>query len=111
MKSLFFHAQAVDILLQHGAYVNVQDAVFFTPLHIAAYSGHEQVRYMNCQQNITNCCRDVSRDVAELKLSFYSMEPTILHGGFQEGSVGAKAGTTKGLPIYELSRSLWTIGN
>lgn len=35
--------QAVDILLQHGAYVNVQDAVFFTPLHIAAYYGHEQV--------------------------------------------------------------------
>lgn len=35
--------QAVDILLQHGAYVNVQDAVFFTPLHIAAYHGHEQV--------------------------------------------------------------------
>lgn len=35
--------QAVDLLLQHGAYVNVQDAVFFTPLHIAAYYGHEQV--------------------------------------------------------------------
>ena len=38
-----FTVQAVDILLQHGAYVNVQDAVFFTPLHIAAYYGHEQV--------------------------------------------------------------------
>ncbi|KAM7047001.1 serine/threonine-protein kinase TNNI3K isoform 3-T3 [Acridotheres tristis] len=35
--------KAVDILLQHGAFVNVQDAVFFTPLHIAAYCGHEQV--------------------------------------------------------------------
>lgn len=31
------------MLLQHGANVNVQDAVFFTPLHIAAYYGHEQV--------------------------------------------------------------------
>lgn len=36
--------QAADILLQHGAYVNVQDAVFFTPLHIASYNDHEQVR-------------------------------------------------------------------
>ncbi|XP_031824221.1 serine/threonine-protein kinase TNNI3K [Sarcophilus harrisii] len=34
---------AAEVLLQHGAYVNVQDAVFFTPLHIAAYYGHEQV--------------------------------------------------------------------
>ncbi|KAB0357815.1 hypothetical protein FD754_001971, partial [Muntiacus muntjak] len=34
---------AADVLLQHGANVNVQDAVFFTPLHIAAYYGHEQV--------------------------------------------------------------------
>lgn len=34
---------AADILLQHGANVNVQDAVFFTPLHIASYYGHEQV--------------------------------------------------------------------
>jgi hypothetical protein len=33
----------VEVLLQHGANVNVQDAVFFTPLHIAAYYGHEQV--------------------------------------------------------------------
>lgn len=41
MPNIFL--QAVDILLQHGAYVNVQDAVFFTPLHIAAYHGHEQV--------------------------------------------------------------------
>lgn len=40
---LFVLFQAVEILLQHGAYVNVQDAVFFTPLHIAAYYGHEQV--------------------------------------------------------------------
>lgn len=40
-----FSSQAADILLQHGAYVNVQDAVFFTPLHIACYYGHEQV---NC---------------------------------------------------------------
>ncbi len=39
----FFPRQAADILLQHGAYVNVQDAVFFTPLHIASYNGHEQV--------------------------------------------------------------------
>lgn len=38
--------QAVDILLQHGAYVNNQDAVFFTPLHIAAYYGHEQVNQL-----------------------------------------------------------------
>lgn len=38
-----FPHQAADILLQHGAYVNVQDAVFFTPLHIASYNGHEQV--------------------------------------------------------------------
>uniref|UniRef100_A0A667WVY5 Serine/threonine-protein kinase TNNI3K n=1 Tax=Myripristis murdjan TaxID=586833 RepID=A0A667WVY5_9TELE len=37
------HHEAVDILLQHGAYVNVQDAVFFTPLHIAAFYGHEHV--------------------------------------------------------------------
>ncbi|NWY73922.1 TNI3K kinase, partial [Erithacus rubecula] len=37
---------AVDILLQHGASVNVQDAVFFTPLHIAAYCGHEQVTHL-----------------------------------------------------------------
>lgn len=35
--------QATDILLQHGASVNVQDAVFFTPLHIASCYGHEQV--------------------------------------------------------------------
>ncbi|XP_073752623.1 serine/threonine-protein kinase TNNI3K isoform X4 [Callorhinus ursinus] len=35
--------KAADVLLQHGANVNVQDAVFFTPLHIAAYYGHEQV--------------------------------------------------------------------
>ncbi|EPY85670.1 serine/threonine-protein kinase TNNI3K, partial [Camelus ferus] len=34
---------AADVLLQHGANVNVQDAVFFTPLHIAAHYGHEQV--------------------------------------------------------------------
>lgn len=40
----FLFLKAVDILLQHGAYVNIQDAVFFTPLHIAAYFGHEQVR-------------------------------------------------------------------
>ncbi|GAB0193307.1 serine/threonine-protein kinase TNNI3K [Grus japonensis] len=40
------HHKAVDILLQHGAYVNVQDAVFFTPLHIAAYYGHEQVTHL-----------------------------------------------------------------
>lgn len=39
----FFPHKATDILLQHGANVNVQDAVFFTPLHIAAYNGHEQV--------------------------------------------------------------------
>lgn len=39
----YFSFKVVDILLQHGAYVNVQDAVFFTPLHIAAYFGHEQV--------------------------------------------------------------------
>lgn len=38
-----FLVQAADVLLQHGANVNVQDAVFFTPLHIAAYYGHEQV--------------------------------------------------------------------
>lgn len=36
--------QATDILLQHGASVNVQDAVFFTPLHIASYNGNEQVK-------------------------------------------------------------------
>lgn len=43
--SLCFHFghQATDILLQHGANVNVQDAVFFTPLHIASCYGHEQV--------------------------------------------------------------------
>ncbi|XP_073859892.1 serine/threonine-protein kinase TNNI3K isoform X18 [Macaca fascicularis] len=35
--------KAADVLLQHGANVNIQDAVFFTPLHIAAYYGHEQV--------------------------------------------------------------------
>ncbi|XP_062047530.1 serine/threonine-protein kinase TNNI3K isoform X2 [Lepus europaeus] len=35
--------KAADVLLQHGANVNVQDAVFFTPLHIAAYYGHEQI--------------------------------------------------------------------
>ncbi|XP_036718117.1 serine/threonine-protein kinase TNNI3K isoform X3 [Balaenoptera musculus] len=35
--------KAADVLLQHGANINVQDAVFFTPLHIAAYYGHEQV--------------------------------------------------------------------
>ncbi|XP_045333808.1 serine/threonine-protein kinase TNNI3K isoform X4 [Leopardus geoffroyi] len=35
--------KVADVLLQHGANVNVQDAVFFTPLHIAAYYGHEQV--------------------------------------------------------------------
>ncbi|KAM5270641.1 serine/threonine-protein kinase TNNI3K isoform 3-T3 [Hipposideros larvatus] len=35
--------KAADVLLQQGANVNVQDAVFFTPLHIAAYYGHEQV--------------------------------------------------------------------
>lgn len=42
--SLCFHygRQATDILLQHGANVNVQDAVFFTPLHIASCYGHEQ---------------------------------------------------------------------
>ncbi|KAK2539894.1 serine/threonine-protein kinase tnni3k [Columba guinea] len=40
------HHRAVEILLQHGAYVNVQDAVFFTPLHIAAYYGHEQVTHL-----------------------------------------------------------------
>ncbi|GAB1288263.1 Serine/threonine-protein kinase TNNI3K [Apodemus speciosus] len=34
---------AAEVLLQHGANVNVQDAIFFTPLHIAAYYGHEQV--------------------------------------------------------------------
>lgn len=45
MLSSCFHPrhQATDILLQHGANVNVQDAVFFTPLHIAACYGHEQV--------------------------------------------------------------------
>ncbi|XP_029393231.1 serine/threonine-protein kinase TNNI3K isoform X5 [Mus pahari] len=37
------YKKAVEVLLQHGANVNVQDAVFFTPLHIAAYYGHEQV--------------------------------------------------------------------
>lgn len=39
--------QAADILLQHGACVNVQDALFFTPLHIASYYGHEQVIVFN----------------------------------------------------------------
>lgn len=43
-------SQAADILLQHGAYVNVQDAVFFTPLHIACYYGHEQVQRMKNEQ-------------------------------------------------------------
>ncbi|TWW57818.1 Serine/threonine-protein kinase TNNI3K [Takifugu flavidus] len=37
------HEVATDILLQHGANVNVQDAVFFTPLHIASCYGHEQI--------------------------------------------------------------------
>lgn len=43
--AIFSH-QAADILLQHGAYVNVQDAVFFTPLHIASYNGHGQVHLL-----------------------------------------------------------------
>lgn len=44
LSSFFsFGRQATDILLQHGANVNVQDAVFFTPLHIASCYGHEQV--------------------------------------------------------------------
>lgn len=44
LTAAVFVVQAADVLLQHGANVNIQDAVFFTPLHIAAYYGHEQVR-------------------------------------------------------------------
>ncbi|XP_042136124.1 serine/threonine-protein kinase TNNI3K isoform X4 [Peromyscus maniculatus bairdii] len=35
--------KAAEVLLKHGANINAQDAVFFTPLHISAYYGHEQV--------------------------------------------------------------------
>ncbi|KAI4580025.1 hypothetical protein MJT46_001393 [Ovis ammon polii x Ovis aries] len=43
LLSQLFLIQAADVLLQHGANVNVQDSVFFTPLHIAAHYGREQV--------------------------------------------------------------------
>ncbi|KAF3691009.1 Serine/threonine-protein kinase TNNI3K [Channa argus] len=43
VATLAGHHEAADILLQHGAYVNVQDAVFFTPLHIACYNSHEKL--------------------------------------------------------------------
>lgn len=48
--SHFPSCKATDILLQHGAYVNVQDAVFFTPLHIACYNGNEQVNRTHISQ-------------------------------------------------------------
>lgn len=57
--------QAADILLQHGASVNVQDAVFFTPLHIASYNGHEQVngsydQLFSGRNQLDQCIRPVS---------------------------------------------------
>lgn len=51
--NFFFTHQATDILLQHGACVNVQDAVFFTPLHIATYNDHEQA---SCLQYVDHFC-------------------------------------------------------
>ena len=36
--------RAIQFLLQAGAQVNACDASLSTPLHIAAYMGHEEVR-------------------------------------------------------------------
>ena len=52
----------MDILLQHGANVNVQDAVFFTPLHIAAYYGHEQVITSLDRTLLTPDCLDLEEN-------------------------------------------------
>lgn len=52
--SRFHLRKATDILLQHGAFVNVQDAVFFTPLHIACYNGNEQVALHSSRHRLTH---------------------------------------------------------
>lgn len=61
--------QAAEVLLKHGANVNVQDAVFFTPLHISAYYGHEQVGLNSELQMLAGCCR-ACFNVRMFKVSF-----------------------------------------
>lgn len=36
--------RAIQLLLQAGAQVNLYDGSFSTPLHLAAYTGQEEVR-------------------------------------------------------------------
>ena len=43
--------RAIHLLLQAGAQVNLYDASFSTPLHLAAAMGHEEVRQAGRQRN------------------------------------------------------------